>query len=60
MRRSKSGPSFAQLQEAGMRTVRLEEIVRQKDPELKQAVEQLARGQVGTGIDSLDRAGPRT
>ncbi len=44
-----AGRPFAQLQEAGMRTVRLDEIVRQKDPELKQAVEQLARGQVGSG-----------
>lgn len=52
-----AGRPFAQLQEAGMRTVRLEEIVRQKDPELKQAVEQLARGQVGVAINSLDRQG---
>ena len=52
-----AGRPFAQLQEAGMRTLRLEEIVRQKDPELKQAVEQLARGQVGAAIDSLDRQG---
>jgi molybdopterin-guanine dinucleotide biosynthesis protein len=52
-----AGRPFAQLQEAGMRTVRLEEIVRQKDPELKQAVEQLARGQVGAAIHSLDRQG---
>jgi conjugative relaxase-like TrwC/TraI family protein len=50
-----AGRPFAQLQEAGMRTMRLEEIVRQKDPELKQAVEQLARGQVGAAIASLDR-----
>ena len=41
-----AGRPFAQLQEAGMRTVKLEEIVRQRDPELKQAVEQLAHGQV--------------
>jgi len=52
-----AGRPFAQLQEAGMRTVRLEEIVRQKEPELKQVVEQLARGQVGAAIDSLDRQG---
>jgi conjugative relaxase-like TrwC/TraI family protein len=52
-----AGRPFAQLQEAGMRTVRLEEIVRQKDPELKQAVEQLARGRVGAAIASLDRQG---
>jgi len=52
-----AGRPFAQLQEAGMRTVRLEEIVRQKDPELKQAVEQLARGQVGAAIISLSQQG---
>ncbi len=52
-----AGRPFAQLQEAGMRTMRLEEIVRQKDPELKQVVEQLAHGQIGAAIDSLDRQG---
>jgi len=52
-----AGRPFAQLQEAGMRTAKLEEIVRQKDPELKQAVEQLARGQVGAALDNLDRQG---
>ncbi len=52
-----AGRPFAQLQEAGMRTMRLDEIVRQKDPELKRAVEQLARGQVGAAINSLDRQG---
>jgi ATP-dependent exoDNAse (exonuclease V) alpha subunit len=52
-----AGRPFAQLQESGMRTMRLEGIVRQKDPELKQAVEQLARGQIGAAIDSLDRQG---
>jgi conjugative relaxase-like TrwC/TraI family protein len=52
-----AGRPFAQLQESGMRTMRLEGIVRQKDPELKQAVEQLARGQVGAAVDSLDRQG---
>jgi len=50
-----AGRPFAQLQEAGMRTAKLEEIVRQKDPELKQAVEQLARGQVGAALENLDR-----
>ncbi len=52
-----AGRPFAQLQEAGMRTMRLEEIVRQKDPELKQVVEQLAHGQIGEAIESLDRQG---
>ena len=47
-----AGP-FAQLQDAGMKTVKLEEIVRQKDPELKQVVEQLARGEVREAIQIL-------
>jgi ATP-dependent exoDNAse (exonuclease V) alpha subunit len=52
-----AGRPFAQLQDAGMRTVKLDEIVRQKDPELKQVVEQLARGEVHEAIQSLDRQG---
>jgi conjugative relaxase-like TrwC/TraI family protein len=52
-----AGRPFAQLEDAGMRTVKLEEIVRQRDPELKLAVEQLSSGQVGTAIDNLDRQG---
>ena len=52
-----AGRPFAQLQEAGMRTAKLEEIVRQRDPELKQAVEQLAQGQVGAAVENLDRQG---
>jgi ATP-dependent exoDNAse (exonuclease V) alpha subunit len=52
-----AGRIFAQLQDASMKTVRLEEIVRQRDPELKQTVEQLARGQVGEAIAGLERQG---
>jgi conjugative relaxase-like TrwC/TraI family protein len=52
-----AGRPFAQLQNAGMKTVKLEEIVRQKDPELKQVVEQLARGEVREAIQNLDRQG---
>ena len=52
-----AGRIFAQLQDAGMKTVKLEEIVRQKDPELKQTVEQLARGQVAEAIAGLERQG---
>lgn len=52
-----AGRPFAQLQDAGMVTVRLEEIVRQKDPELKQVVEQLALGQVHEAVENLDRQG---
>ncbi len=48
---------FAQLQEAGMRTVRLEEIVRQRDPELKQVVDQLGHGQIRAAVGSLEHQG---
>jgi conjugative relaxase-like TrwC/TraI family protein len=52
-----AGRPFAQLQDAGMKTVKLEEIVRQKDPELKRVVEQLARGNVQDAIQNLERQG---
>jgi ATP-dependent exoDNAse (exonuclease V) alpha subunit len=52
-----AGRIFAQLQDAGMKTIKLDEIVRQRDPELKQVVEQLARGQVGDAIVGLERQG---
>jgi len=52
-----AGRPFAQLQDAGMKTVKLEEIVRQKDPELKQVVEQLARGEVREAVQNLERQG---
>ena len=52
-----AGRPFAQLQDAGMVTVKLEEIMRQKDPELKQVVEHLAHGQVHEAVDNLDRQG---
>lgn len=52
-----AGRPFAQLQEAGMKTVRLDEIVRQRDPALKQVVEQLAQGEVRAGVASLEQQG---
>jgi len=52
-----AGRPFAQLQDAGMKTVKLEEIVRQKDPELKQVVQQLARGDVREAIENLNQQG---
>jgi conjugative relaxase-like TrwC/TraI family protein len=48
-----AGRPFQQLQEAGMSTAKLDQIVRQKDPELKTAVEQLAAGNVAGGIAAL-------
>lgn len=52
-----AGRPFQQLQEAGMQTARLDEIVRQKDPALKEAVDQLARGDVRGAIENLDQQG---
>ena len=52
-----AGRPYHQLQQAGMQTARLDEIVRQKDPALKEAVEQLARRDVFGAIDNLDRQG---
>jgi conjugative relaxase-like TrwC/TraI family protein len=52
-----AGRVFAQLQESGMKTVRLDEIVRQRDPELKRTVEQLAQGNTGEAIRGLEEQG---
>jgi conjugative relaxase-like TrwC/TraI family protein len=52
-----AGRPYAQLQEAGLRTARLDEIIRQKDPALKQVVEQLARGEVRDAIGNLNQQG---
>lgn len=52
-----AGRPFAQLQEAGLRTVKLDEILRQNKPELKAAVEYLAHGQVGAALGLLEQYG---
>ena len=52
-----AGRPYAQMQEAGLRTARLDEILRQKDPVLKETVEQLARGEVKEAIASLNQQG---
>src|ERR1700685_1542203 len=52
-----AGRPFEQLQEARMRTGRLDEIVRQQDPVLKSAVELLATGQVSAALDILQQDG---
>lgn len=48
-----AGRPFEQLQQAGMRTAHLDEIVRQKDPALKSAVKSLAKGDVPGALESL-------
>jgi conjugative relaxase-like TrwC/TraI family protein len=52
-----AGRPFEQLQEAGMRTAKLDEIVRQKDPALRSAVEMLATGHVSAALDALHKQG---
>jgi conjugative relaxase-like TrwC/TraI family protein len=52
-----AGRPFEQLQQAGMRTAKLDEIVRQKDPAFKSAVELLAKGQVSAALESLQQQG---
>jgi conjugative relaxase-like TrwC/TraI family protein len=52
-----AGRPYAQLQEAGMHTARLTEIIRQKDAGLKAAVEQLSMGDAEGAIRNLSRQG---
>jgi conjugative relaxase-like TrwC/TraI family protein len=52
-----AGAPYQQLQEAGITTARLDEIVRQKDPALKEAVVQLSRGNVREALEKLDAQG---
>jgi conjugative relaxase-like TrwC/TraI family protein len=52
-----AGKPFEQLVDAGMNTARLDQIVRQKDPELLRAVEYLSRGEVAEGVALLEQQG---
>ncbi len=52
-----AGRPFPQLQEAGMQSVRLSEIVRQKDAGLKSVVEDFAEGKVRSGIAKMQEQG---
>ena len=52
-----AGKPFEQLQQAGMRTARLDQIIRQKEPELRKAVEYLAQGDTETGLALLQDQG---
>jgi conjugative relaxase-like TrwC/TraI family protein len=52
-----AGRPFEQLQETGMHTAKLDEIVRQKDAALRSAVEQLAKGEVAAALESLYQQG---
>jgi hypothetical protein len=48
-----AGKPFEQLVKAGMKTAHLDQIVRQKGPELLRAVEHLSRGEVAEGVALL-------
>ena len=52
-----AGKPFEQLQEAGMRTAQLDQIVRQKDPELLKVVEHLSNSETAIGIEMLSQQG---
>ena len=52
-----AGKPFEQLQEAGMRTAQLDQIVRQKDPELRKAVEHLSNNETAIGVEMLSQQG---
>jgi conjugative relaxase-like TrwC/TraI family protein len=52
-----AGRPFEQLVDAGMNTARLDQIVRQKDPDLLRAVEHLSRGEVAEGVALLEQQG---
>ena len=48
-----AGKPFAQLQAAGMQTAVMDEIMRQRDPALKEAVEASIKGDVARAFDKL-------
>ena len=48
-----AGKPFAQLQAAGMQTATMDEIMRQRDPALKQAVEASLKGEIGKAFEKL-------
>ncbi len=52
-----AGKPFEQLIQAGMRVSELDQIVRQKDTELRRAVEHLSRGEIAEGITLLEQQG---
>ena len=48
-----AGKPFAQLQAAGMKTAVMDEILRQRDPDLKAAVEATLTGEIGRAFEKL-------
>ncbi len=52
-----AGKPFEHLVQAGMKTAELDQIVRQKDPDLLRAVEHLSRGEIAQGVALLEQQG---
>jgi conjugative relaxase-like TrwC/TraI family protein len=52
-----AGKPFEQMQQAGMQTAQLDQIMRQKDPELLKAVEHLSIGETEIGVRMLQQQG---
>jgi len=52
-----AGKPFEQLQEAGMKTAQLDQIMRQKDPALLKAVEHLSNNETAVGVEMLSQQG---
>lgn len=52
-----AGRPIYQMQEAGMRTARLDTIRRQRDPELRAAVTHAAKGEISESLEILERRG---
>jgi len=52
-----AGRPFEQMQDAGMRTAKLDQIMRQKDPELLKAVEHLSKNETVPGVKLLEEQG---
>ena len=48
-----AGKPFAQLQQGGMKTAVMDEIMRQRDPDLKAAVEASLAGEIGKAFEKL-------
>ncbi len=55
LRAVQAGQPFRQLQQAGMQTVMMDEILRQRNPDLKLAVEHILEGQPAMALEGLDK-----
>jgi ATP-dependent exoDNAse (exonuclease V) alpha subunit len=52
-----AGKPFEQLQHAGMQTAQLDQIIRQRDPQLLKAVEHLSKNETELGVKTLQEQG---